>query len=44
MANLNAVSRLAAGTRHTVLLSSTIKHTAGNQLAATRWTFTTGRA
>jgi len=43
MATLNPSSRLAAGTKYTVLVGSAIKDAAGNRFAATRWSFTTTR-
>ena len=43
VATLNPTSALAAGTRYTVVLGSTIKDRSGNALTAARWGFTTGR-
>ncbi len=43
VATLNPTSALAAGTRYTVVLGSTIKDRSGNALTAARWSFTTGR-
>jgi hypothetical protein len=42
VATLNPTPTLAGNTRYTVTLSTGVKDTAGNPLAATTWTFTTG--
>jgi hypothetical protein len=42
VATLNPTPTLAGNTRYTVTLSTGVKDTAGNTLAATTWTFTTG--
>jgi hypothetical protein len=44
VAMLNPTATLAAGTRYTATLSSGVTDLAGNALAATSWTFSTGPA
>jgi hypothetical protein len=43
-ATLTPAVQLAAGTRYTVALSTAVKDSAGNRLAATTWSFTTAAA